>query len=130
MPRKKTCKPKPIDSLIVEDSAGDILFEVYNEDDWPKERGWNNKLPYLKKFNIVLGKVVHDYLEPSGKKRLSATKDYMSSATIFAQQCQLWGLGGEDGNDDSSFRKKLHKDVLREVKALANSIEERNKKLK
>ena len=128
MPRKKPNKPEPIESVLVKDSFGDTLFEVYAEEDWPKERGWNNRLPYLGKFNIVLEKVVNDYLGPSGKKRLPPTKDYMLSATLFAQQCQLWGLGGEDGTDDSSFRKKLYKDIRFEITGLTNAIDE-NKKL-
>ena len=124
MPRKKPNKPEPIESVLVEDSVGDILLEVYAEEDWPKERGWNNKLPYLEKFNIVLEKVVNDYLGPSGKKRLPPTKDYMLSATLFAQKCQLWGLSGEDGADDSSFRKKLYNDIRFELAVLKKAIDE------
>ena len=124
MPRKKPNYPEPIESALVEDSFGDILFDVYDEEDWPKDRGWNNRLPYLEKFNIVLEKVANDYLGPSGKKRLPPAQGYMLSATLFAQQCQLWGLGGEDGTDDSSFRKKLYKDICFELAVLNNAIDE------
>ena len=79
---------------------------------------------YLEKFNIVLAKVVNDYLGPSGKKRSSPTDHYMLSATLFAQKCQLWGLSGEDGADDSSFRKKLYKDIRFELAVLKKAIDE------
>ena len=127
MPRKKPNKPEPIESTLVKDSFGGILFDVYAEEDWPKERGWNNRLPYLEKFNIVLAKVVNDYLGPSGKKRSSPTDHYMLSATLFAQKCQLWGLSGEDGADDSSFRKKLYKDIRFELAVLKKAIDENKK---
>ena len=127
MPRKKPKKPEPIETVLIKGETEDTLFEVYDEADWPKDRGWNNKLPYIRKFIWVLERMSKDYLTPAGRRRISPNKDYMSSGTAFSAQCQLWGLTKQEGTDDSSLRKKLYKDLRAELETLANALDQKAK---
>lgn len=127
MPRKKPKKPEPIETVLINGGDEDILFEIYDEEDWPKDRGWNNQLPYIEKFNRVLERMSKDYLTPAGRRRIPPNKDYMSSGTAFSAQCQLWGLTKVEGTDDSSLRKKLYKDLRAELEILTNALDQKDK---
>jgi hypothetical protein len=118
MPRKKTMQPLPLCSFSLLDRT---LVEVRGDGYWEIGRGQHKVIEYEKKRDEVLERVVNDYLTKAGRK--AVTPDYLDTGRKFARQCERWAFGDVDGLDDSSLRKKLYKDILKNISILESSIE-------
>ena len=96
-------------------------------------RGLHKQDKFEKKRDELAERVADEYfLDKSdlSKKHFvykPPRNDYMKSATSFANQCELWGYGGDEGTDDSALRKKMYAEVLIIISAIKNALEEKNK---
>ncbi len=111
MPRKKTIQPAPLEIFHLDDGTP---VEIRDETCCEIRRGSHKTDSYVQKRDHVLEKVFNDYLD-ARKGRVKPKTDYLSTATRFAGECELWGFGSVDGNDDSALRKKLYPDIVKQV---------------
>lgn len=127
MPRKPRVDPPPLQSIEVV-NAGEILdVEVRNHTCIIKSAGYVNREVYSSRlWDVIMPRVVADYLDENGRKNIPPTKDYLSSPTKFANQVMKWGI--HFSGDLTSLRKNYHPRVVREVQYLENAIKAQAKK--
>lgn len=127
MPRKKPIQPKSLQEFIIRDDDGNnIVVEVRDETCQIKGRGFHKRNTYEKKRDEVLVIVANEYLTPQGRKNIPPTKNYLASASKFSRKLTEKSFLSENGVDDSSIRKKLYKDIIKNIAALENAIRNKN----
>jgi len=123
MPRKKTFLPDPDDSFTLDDGT---IVEVRGAGSWEIGRGQHKKNKYEEWRDQVSEWVAEKYLSPCGLKSITSKNDILKSPSTFSralQKTDFYPLSG----DDSSVRKRLYPDILREIRILSNAIEEKNR---
>jgi hypothetical protein len=126
MPRRKTIQPDPIETHTFTIDGEPYLVEVRGEGSQEIGRGQHKKNRYEKWRDKVLEWVAEQYLSPCGLKSITSENDILKSPSTFSralQKTDLYPLSG----DDSSVRKRLYPDILREICILSNAIEEKNR---
>jgi hypothetical protein len=132
MPRQKTDQPPPLETFTLEDGT---VVEIRDETCQIRGRGLHKRDKFEEKRDNIMERVVKDYfvLDKSDfyLKRFvfkpPIGNDYLQNASSFAIQCELWGHGSEEGVDDSALRKTMYPEVLHNITALKNALEEKQK---
>ena len=121
MPRKPTVQPQPLYTFQVDVDNETIDVEVRDGSCSLISRGAHKRNAYEDRLWLLMDKVVDDYLSITGKKRVK--NDYLNTATEFAIQAEIWGFGGVNGEDDSALRKKMYKDVKKQLRIFELALE-------
>ena len=123
MPRKKTVQPPPLEEFVIYHGIMPIQVEIRDETCREVFRGSHMRDKYTDKLYEVADIVAKDYLTPEGPKNVAPEDDYMSTPTRFTDEMmEGWNFGNSHGNDDSAYRKKLYRDVKKEITVLTNAI--------
>jgi hypothetical protein len=132
MPRKKTIQPQPLESFSLLDGT---LVEVRDETCQEIGRGLHKRDAYEKWRDKVAEKVIPIYLDKNGRKLVKPEDDFLSSGYKFSDWLKEYKDEDEgeylypESGDDSSVRKRLHKDICNQVSALESAlITEKNQK--
>ena len=126
MPRTTRKEPPPLESFTINVNNEDIICEVRDGSCKLVYRGSHKRDEYEDKLWSVMEKVVDDYLTPQGRKIIRIkNNDYLGNVKKFVTKVELWGYGAKDGGDDSALRKKLYKDVIKQLAIFENAIKAR-----
>ncbi len=124
MPRKARIDPEPLESFEVEIDGEIIVCEVRDETCIIKTRGYVNREKFSKSLWAIMEKVVPYYLDQNGQKTPPPTRDYLSSATKFANQVVIWGLN--QSGDTSELRKVYYPEVKKQLTVFVNAVKAKN----
>jgi hypothetical protein len=121
MPRKPRVDPPPLQRIEVEDADEILDVTVRDHTCIIKSAGYVNRELYSDRlWDVIMPRVVADYLDENGRKNIPPTKDYLSSPTKFANQVMKWGI--HFSGDLTSLRKEYYSDVLKHVQIFENAI--------
>lgn len=121
MPRKPRVDPPPLESFEIEVNGEKIECEIRDKTCVIKSAGYvNRELCSDRLWESIMPKIVADYLNVNGRKNVPLSKDYLASATRFANQVAKWGE--HFSGDLSSLRKDYYPKVLKELQIFENAI--------
>lgn len=122
MSRKKRIDPPALHSFWLENYYGENkLYEVRDDTCVVKDRGYINRELYrYRLWELIMPKVVDDYLNKNGRKIIPPSRDYLSSPTRFANQIVKSGL--HFSGDICSLRKCYYPDVKKHLQYYENAI--------
>jgi hypothetical protein len=122
MSRKKRIDPPALDSFLLKNHYGeDKLYEIRDETCVVKDRGYINRELYrYRLWNLIMPKVVNDYLDKNGRKYMPPSRDYLASPTKFANKIVNSGL--HFSGDICSLRKCYYPDVKKHIQYYENAI--------
>lgn len=128
MPRSPRVDPPPLEEFEFYDDEGCLVeVEIRDETCVIKTRGYVNREKFSNKLWKIMEKVIPSYVDRNGKKTVPARRDYLSSATAFANQVVKWGL--HCSGDTTELRKVYYPKVKKELAVFVNAVEAKNNSL-
>lgn len=132
MPRKKRVVPPPLDSGDIFGDSGNTLnykigeWELRDDSCIDGSRGWVHREQSLKNIDAMLKKIVEDdlYLNAKGLAKKPLGRDYMSTATRFANKMVSYGL--HPSGDKDSLRKEYYPRIIKHLHALDSAIKNKS----
>lgn len=121
MPRKPRIDPPPLERFEIDVDGEKFEFEVRDGTCVIKSAGYVNRELYsLRLWDVIMPKILADYLDVNGRKSRPTGKDYLASPSKFANHMARLGLSLS--GDLTSLRKEYYPDVLKQVQIFENAL--------